>query len=541
MIWPTASRRGVSAVFALVLTGPARGRAYCRMSSDRMSRAAGGMSRKPLRRSFVINLLAPLARIAVALVTIPIYVRHVGDARYGVISIMWVLLGYFGFLDLGLSRAATNALAKLREAPQQERGRVLLTTLALNFGFGVVGAALLFILGGFLLQHVISIPDDLRPEVARAFPWIAALFPLALISGVGVGALESRERFLLANVLQVLGMSLTQIAPALMAVLVSPSLTVVIPTAAVAQASSVFVVLAVVYRLEGPFSVRAFDRQEARALLGYGGWISVSNVIGPLLVSFDQFLIGSIMGVASVAHYAVPMNLVARSQIFPAALARTFFPRMSSLSADEARSLGARALSSLGHGYAAVCAPAIVLSPAFFRYWIGGEFALHAAPVAQILFLGAWINGLAFIALTLLQSQGRPDITGKLHMIELLPFLAILWILTSTLGIKGAAIAWSARCTVDALALFWFSGVPRRDVLAGLRPGALLLASEIGAWFVGSRLGLALPTAALVGATAIGLAYVYSADWRQLIDTQLTSSARNMTTLIRRVRPSGSP
>jgi hypothetical protein len=31
-----------------------------------------------------------------------------------VISIMGILLGSFGFLDLGLSRAATNALAKLR-------------------------------------------------------------------------------------------------------------------------------------------------------------------------------------------------------------------------------------------------------------------------------------------------------------------------------------------------------------------------------------------------------------------------------------------
>ena len=185
-----------------------------RMSSARISRVAGVMSRKPLKTSFAINLLAPMARIAVALVTIPIYVRHVGDARYGVISIMWVLLGYFGFLDLGLSRAATNALAKLREASQQERARVLLTTLALNFGFGVVGATILLILGGYLLEHFISIPDALRPEVARSFPWIAVLFPLALISGVGIGALESRERFLLANVLQILGMSLTQIAPA---------------------------------------------------------------------------------------------------------------------------------------------------------------------------------------------------------------------------------------------------------------------------------------------------------------------------------------
>ena len=471
------------------------------------------MSRKPLKTNFVVNLLSPLARIAVAFVTIPIYMHHVGDARYGVISILWVLLGYFGFLDLGLSRAATNALAKLRDAPQPDRARVLLTTFALNFGFGVVGSAFLFILGGYLLQHVISIPEALRPEVARSFPWIAAVFPMALISGVGIGALESRERFLLANMLQILGMSMTQIAPAAVAVMIGPSLTFVIPTAAAAQASSVIIVLTVVYRLEGPFSLRAFAPKEARALLGYGGWISVSNIIGPLLTSLDQFLIGSVMGVAAVAHYVVPMTLAVRSQIFPAAMARTFFPRMSNLSGDDARALGARALSALGYGYAAVCAPGIILSPVFFHYWIGAEFALVAAPVAQIIFLGVWINGLAFIALTVLQSQGRPDITGKLHMIEILPFLAILWVLTMTLGIKGAAIAWSLRSAVDALALFWASRIRRGQIMSALRPAALLGASEVAVHFVGSNLGLALLAALLAGATSMAFGYVFSEEW----------------------------
>jgi hypothetical protein len=43
------------------------------------------------------------------------------------------------------------------------------------------------------------------------------------------GGLESRQRFLLANALQVSGVSLGQIVPVILAVIVSPALAIVIP------------------------------------------------------------------------------------------------------------------------------------------------------------------------------------------------------------------------------------------------------------------------------------------------------------------------
>jgi O-antigen/teichoic acid export membrane protein len=476
------------------------------------------MASRTIKINFAINVFGALVPLAVALVTVPIYVRHIGDARYGVLSIVWVLLGYFGFLDLGLSRAAVNALARLRDATQEARARVLVTTLVLNLGLGLFGSLCLAVFGTYLLQHVLGVPDALKPEIAQAFPWIVGLFPLALLSGVGIGALESRERFLLANVLQVCGGSLGQIVPVFLAVIISPSLAVVIPAAVVARGMTVAATLIVVYHDEGPLSLAAFDRHQARKLLSYGGWISVSGIISPILTSLDQFVIGSVLNVAAVTHYAVPMNLVTRSQVFAGALSRTLFPRMSSVSPEQAHSLASRALISLAYGYGAICAPAIILTPMFFKYWISPDFAAVAAPVAQTLFFGAWINGLAFVPYGLLQSQGRPDVTGKFHAAEVLPFIGILWGLTSAYGITGAALAWSLRCAADAACLFWAAGMPRHALLKALAlPLLLLSGSKILALYVGPNLWVSLAAATVVGFIGISLAFFISKDFRDAI------------------------
>jgi O-antigen/teichoic acid export membrane protein len=432
-----------------------------------------------------------------------------------VLSLVWVLLGYFGFLDLGLSRAAANALARLRDAPQQARARVLVTTLVLNLGLGLFGSLCLAVFGNYLLQHVLAVPDTLKPEIAQAFPWIVGLFPLALVSGVGIGTLESREHFLLANVLQVSGTSLGQIVPVILAVFISPSLAIVIPAAVITRALTVATILIAVYRDEGPLPLAVFDQHEARKLLSYGGWVTVTGVIGPFLYSFDQFLIGSLLGVAAVAHYAVPMNLVMRSQIFPAALTRTLFPRLSNLGPEEARHLASRALVSLAYGYGAICAPAIILAPTFFRYWIGADFAAVAAPVAVILFCGAWINGLVFVPNAMLQSQGRPNVTGIINAVEIIPFIGILWGLTSAFGIVGAAVAWSLRCALESIFFFSAARMSLRDLLWTLIPLAILFGSA-ALGHVTSTPWQAVSLAAGIGLLSAILGLLVAEDLRRL-------------------------
>jgi O-antigen/teichoic acid export membrane protein len=429
--------------------------------------------------NFSFNVMGTIAPLIIALITVPIYVSQIGAARYGVLSIVWLLLGYFGFLDLGLSRAAVNALSKLKNSSQEERSKVLVTALSLNLVLGTLGGVILYYAGGFLLERLLAMPEALQPEVKETFPWIAFLLPLALISSVAIGTLESRERFLVANALQFVGTTIGQVLPIICALLIGPSLTVVIPAAALSRLFSLLLSLAVVYYDEKPLNFLSFNIKTARELIGYGGWVSASAIINPLLMSLDQLVIGSALGVAAVAHYSVPMNLILRSQVFATATWRTLFPQWSRLSQHEAKILAEKALVPLAYGYACVCAPAIVLIYPFIIWWMGKDFATSAGPIAELLLIGAWVNGLAYIPAGLLQGQNRPDVVAKFHIAEVLPFILVLWLLTSQFGLIGAAAAWVLRVSVDAGLLFVAAGLLVTRIHVLIPPAACLLTAYL--------------------------------------------------------------
>src|SRR5260370_7975801 len=105
----------------------------------------------------------------------------------------------------------------------------------------------------------------------------------------------------------------------------------------------------------------------------------------------------------------------------------------------------------------------VALAQDGLKLWLGAEFAQHSFRVLQWLAVGVFLNGMAQVPFSLLQGVGRPDLTAKLHLIELPMYLGLMWWLISKRGIEGAAIAWSARAAIDALFLF----VLARRVLPG--------------------------------------------------------------------------
>ena len=486
------------------------------------------MSRRTLTTNYILNVGGTILPLTASLITVPIYLSTIGTARYGILAAVWILLGYFGFLDFGLSRASAIALSRLGLATHVERSPVLVTALYMNAALGAIGGVLLYFASGMLLARFAHLTPQLASELNTAMPWVACMLPVALISGVGTGALESRERFLASNLFQTFGGVLGQVAPVMCAIWIAPTLSVVLPAALFARATSTFLIWICVFYTEKPVDLRGFDKRKVRELLGYGAWITLSSSIAPLLESFDQLLIGALLGPAAIAHYSVPMNLATRSQVVSVALTKTLFPRMSQSTAEGARLLAGRAVVSLSFGFGAVCGPAILLAGPFLQAWVGLDFARQATSVAEILFIGAWANGIAYLPYGMLQSQGRPDLTAKIHSVEVIPFLLLLFCLVRAFGLSGAAVAWTLRMVVDGLIMLRVGGCWMPLLVRAVPSAGLILICFATARYTSMALSERLPLATLAGLSFVVAALVF--------DPQTDSMARAGLMIVGRSR-----
>jgi O-antigen/teichoic acid export membrane protein len=456
----------------------------------------------------MINLAGTLVPLVLALATVPLYLDVIGQARYGVLTIAWLFLGYFGVFNLGLGRAAGNRIAKLRGAPRAERERVFWTALALNAALGLAGALCLFAAGRLVVGHLLTLPADLKAEMLGGLPWLAAAVPFLTASMVCVGALEGLERFGVVNAIEIATSAVYQLGPLVVAYTLGTELTGLIAAAACAPLLGTLLAsgaCAFLVPLRGRPSVM---RSDARTLFSYGGWVTVSGVVGPLLTVLDRFVIGAVAGARAVTQYTLPLALVTRLTIVPVSLARSLFPRLSFLSDAAARAVSRDATRALAAVTTPLVIAAIVLVEPFLRVWVGHDLARQASPVAQIVLVGIWFHSLAFVPYTFLQARGRPDVPAKLHVLELPPYVLGLWLGLTVHGIEGAATVWALRVTADAALLGAASRLYGRRELALLAPLALVLTT----YFAVGSAGDGQLTRFALGTSLAGLAVAWA--WR---------------------------
>ena len=486
------------------------------------------MTAKPsLTRSATLNFVGGILPMFVALVTTPIYLHHIGAARYGVLAIVWMVQGYFGFLDLGLSSATSNRIAQLGDAPHREREAVLWTAMILNAALGLVGGVALYALMHVLLAYF-DMGEALRVELLPALPYVACLVPLSNLIFVFNGALVGRERFGTLNAVTLPVTLMYQLVPLGAALVFGPNLRYLVFGTLAAGVAALTVTAFAVWRVF-PLRLASGPRRDlVGQLFSYGAWISVTSLAQPLLETADRLMIGHALGPQAVTYYQVPFNLAARARLFPSVISRTLFPRLSALDAASGVALSSSAIRGLAAALTPMMVFGIFLMHPFLSLWVGQEFASRAASVGETILVGIWINSLAWIAACHLQATGRPGIVARLQAYEMLPFLALLWWMLQHFGVLGAALAWSARNLVDGVLVLHAARLDARPTRMLALPALIVTAAYVGTLVFAP---LTWPSIVVwLGMTAVSLAWSARTEPRFYARVlELVASIRNYT------------
>ena len=130
--------------------------------------------------------------LLVALITVPYLIAAMGLSRFGVLSIAWVVVGYFSLFDLGLGRAITQLISKkIGHGRYEEIPSIVISGMVLMTALGIVGGLLIAALSPWLVGTKLGIPDGLRSETLISFYLLALSIPIVIVATGLRGILES--------------------------------------------------------------------------------------------------------------------------------------------------------------------------------------------------------------------------------------------------------------------------------------------------------------------------------------------------------------
>lgn len=410
-----------------------------------------------LARNTIITIVGQGLIVATAIAAVPLLIDMLGTARFGVLTLAWVLIGYAGLFDLGLGRALTKFIAeKLGAGEQEEIPRLFWTAFWLLSALGALVGVVVAGISPWLVNSVLNIPDDLRGEALAAFGLLAVSIPFVLGSAALRGTLEAHQRFDLTNATAVPLSIISYFGP-VVAGLVSHHLAVVITPVVLSRVLACVIILHLCIRVDPALKTnRRPDRALVSPLLRFGGWLTATSIVAPLYSTLDRFLVGAVASASAVAYYATPYEAVVRMRVISMSFAGVLFPAFAAtISSDRSRSelLFRRGTRGVLIALFPFALATLLFAHEILELWVGSDFADRSTGVLQWLSAGVLLNGLAFMPFSMLQST-RPDLIAKVLAAELPFYLAGFWLGVHAKGIEGGAIAWTVRVAVDGVILY---------------------------------------------------------------------------------------
>lgn len=384
--------------------------------------------------------------ILLALVSMPYIVHKMGNDVYGVLVLVISVLGFFAFLDLGVTNASIKYISEAYVRDDiDEIGKIIGSSLLLYLITGIGGGLVIIVMTNNLVERMLDIPAAYHSDSIFAFRLAAFGFVLNMILGVFSAIPKALQRYDISTRVNISVSSLLTFTTivllyfgyGLREVVIAnffSSLISLVIYAAVAKKMLPTVVI--------PFRI---DPVTLKKLFSFGAFSLLVMISSTILFQLDRILIGTYSGAAQVAFYAVPASIAFRIHGFVANIMGVVFPLCSELHST-GQKVKLRELYLKASKYAFIVAisiatPLVVLSGQVMKYWMGNEYALKGSLVLMLLTVSSFFASLSIIPSFLLDGIGKPRVNAFFAVLSALMNIMLCLLLIPRYGVTGAALA----------------------------------------------------------------------------------------------------
>jgi O-antigen/teichoic acid export membrane protein len=415
-------------------------------------------------RNVASNWAGFAVNAVVTLFLTPFVLHALGTARYGVWILTSSIIGYYGLLDLGFRDGVTQYLTRYLAVRDYRRAKECMSTAVAVLGS--VGALIVVLSVGaaWLAPHVLHLPDGMDREAS----WCILVVGLSSAFQFGLQPFTSvftaTQRFDLANAIGVSTRILTAAGIVTALKFGCGLIGVSVVTCGVSVVDYV-IRFHVARRLAPELSVswRYATRERLTEIGAFGAWnflISVNNIVSQ---NVPSLLIGTMMPIAAVGHYALAMGLVRQINSILSPVPQVLYPAAAELYARDDRARLER-LYHDGTRLVQVILFTIVLvsgfwATDFYRLWVGEKY-LSGSPfhsvalLFRVLLLSIGLSYCTTMASYLLIASGRVKAVALALLCSSAINFTLALVLLPRFGLLGVAIgALAGALVVNVTAL----------------------------------------------------------------------------------------
>jgi O-antigen/teichoic acid export membrane protein len=397
------------------------------------------------------NALSLIVQVVIALLCLPIYLKLLSSTNMAIVTLIWSTISLSYVLDLGFTRIVTQKLsASINNKEKNKLKQIISNNLII---VSIVSLVVSIATSLIFLYYITSDNNKIKIDneiMVHIFINILIIIYFNILSTFIIGVFDGLQKIEISSIVRIIS-SVTFIGIPALILKNNPLIEIqnIFILMSILKISLFILLLYMIKKyIKKPSMTRAIKIyiiyfQKAR-------WVIVTNFCGSILNQIDRFIIPLYCNSLQLINFSIASDLIQRGISLLGIISSSVFPLISGKKDIKTEKYAEKIISILT--IMGLITSYIIIDE-FIDWWLSGVDIENIGLLFKIMLIGWAASGYGLLYLNIIQSKGRMEITGKLHIIEVILFVPIIYFLIINYGVIGAAIGWNIRVIFDSFAL----------------------------------------------------------------------------------------